>query len=305
MSLGCGTLASPSGFRKGNTLASSANGQQHTIPTNPEHRRINIEDVQSYWGAKQDKKATRLWGTTKATLFGGEERCEGGPDFWLRGEYWNVDSNIRRWGEHEIRRNAAAASHDLHRHDQIIRPTIQRPRHQSGETRDATGAAGADSEAGGFDSGNRNAPQDLRPRWNPVASDEQFRAERTYSRNLEQISSHYRMLRRSASLPSTNQPATSQVGEISSPEEQSVERAGLTHGSVSCPGWDRYDHAVKREGAKLALGVHAPSLRAHPEEYPFKDNEMQPASIYTRRFKRGGEAALRTYEPRNTRLSMR
>lgn len=55
---------------------------------------------------------------------------------WLSGDYWNVDSNIMKWGKHEagvlwlrwthvaeicsavskVRRNGACANHDVHRH---------------------------------------------------------------------------------------------------------------------------------------------------------------------------------------------
>lgn len=61
--------------------------------------------------------------------------CLPGPR-WLSGDYWNVDSNIMKWGKHEagvlwlrwthvaeicsvvskVRRNGACANHDVHRH---------------------------------------------------------------------------------------------------------------------------------------------------------------------------------------------
>jgi len=45
-------------------------------------------------------------------------------EWWERGEYWNRDSNIKRWNFQEIRRNAAQGAHDIHRHEQVNHETL-------------------------------------------------------------------------------------------------------------------------------------------------------------------------------------
>jgi len=299
MSSGCGTLAHPhSPLKKGNSRAASGNGRQHTLPKSPQHKLIDAEDIEAHWAPTQSKIPTRLWGTTKATKYGGVERVNGEADHWIHGDFWNCDSNITRWSEHEVKRNAAAANHDVHRHDQIRRILLQH-----GDKREKASSVGS----GGFDSSSRDRPGGTI--WMPSSSCEHFRSVRSYSRNVDRLTHHFRSLRRSASSPGVSpsekmtlrpEDVGGEAGELSSLEDKSLESAGRTHGSRSCPYWDRADHAVKREGARLSNGVHSKSLHKHPDGHPFVDNcELRPAAIYTRRFKVGGEDNLRKYEGRS------
>jgi len=163
MSLGSGTLANPHAFKKGTRKAARSNGKQHTLPQNPHTDRIFQEDVEPHWSPKQPKTPTRLWGTVKPVRgLGGEVREDGVADFWSTGEYWNVDSNIRKWGEHEVRRNAASAAHDVHRHDQYVRivlppqPGEKKQRPERSCVSGVVSPADAFLEAWGFDLGLRD-----------------------------------------------------------------------------------------------------------------------------------------------------
>lgn len=314
MSIGCGTLASPSGFAKGTLNASSSNGKQHTLPKSPRHHLIEHDDVQAYWSTDQSKSPTRLWGTTKATKYGGEERLDGEPDLWLNGEYWNIDSNIRKWGLHEVRRNAAAASHDVHRHDQIHRMVLPP---QPGDTRPlrqcVSGVVSSDCgflEAWGFDLGLRDRQAQPAPLWKPVTRMEQFRSERSFKRNLARMAESSRTLRQSASTPGVLQSLTlrpedigGEAGEVCNEDDANFEKAGRPFGSRSCRGWDGYEHTVKREAAKMSCSIHSPCVRAH-HDHPYGCDAVAPAAVYTRRFQRGGEEALRSHVSRAIRVPM-
>lgn len=303
MSHGCGTLASPGSFRLSTEKAASGNGKQHTLPAKPFHAMLSMDDVEAHWDAKQSQsKPSRVWGTIKPNKLGGEERVDSTPDNWQSGEFWNVDSNIRRWGQHEVRRNASSAAHDVMRHDQIGRVVLQpQPGAKIKSPRLCTsGVVSADCsflEAYGFDLGRRDRQARPAPVWHPVTRCEQFRAERSYSRNIPRMIENYRTLRRTASTPGvvhskevvTLRPEDigGEAGEFSRPEDTTVERSGRVHGARSCRGWDAYNHAVQREGARTSLGVHAPALRSHRDAYPFKDNcELSPAAVYSRKYRK-------------------
>jgi len=312
--LGCGTLGGPSGFRTGNLCASSTNGRQHSLPKNAAHQLLETEDVKAHWTAEQTRGPSRLWGQTKPHRLGGEIRVDSTPELWTTGEYWNVDSNIRIWGEHETRRNAAEAAHDVHRHDQITRivlpasPGSGKPGRQC-----VSGVVSADCcflEAWGFDLGLRDRQASPATLWRPPGGAEMFRAERSFIRNTGRMAESFRTLRKSSSLPASpsktkQRPAIvttlkpedigGEAGDLAAPEDAQLASMGRTHGSRSCQFWDRFDHAAKREAAKLALSVHSPTFNAHPA-HPMKDHmEMQPAAVYTRKYKQSGEDALRRH----------
>merc|ERR1719476_137639 len=85
-----------------------------------------------------------------------------------------------------------------------------------------------------------------------------------------------------------------EAGEAADPDDHNMERAGRTHGARFCRYWDRYDHAARREAAKMSIGVHSPAFRAHREDIPFSDNyELRPAAIYSKKFKLSGQDAYR------------
>lgn len=309
MSLGCGTLASPSGFKTGTQAAASSNGRQHSLPASPSRTVFNSTDLESHWGPKQSKLPTRLWGSTTETKFGGVEVLDGQKEAWISGEFWNVDSNIRKWGLHEVKRNAASANHDVHRNDQVTRivlpPHPDDPRQQRIPARRCvSGVASADDcflEAWGFDLGLRDRQGNPTPLWRPTGpGGEHFRSERSYSRNLQRMTEQYRGMRRVSSTPgfagktgalsisTTLRPEDigGDAGEHSVMEDKQLESAGRLHGSRSCRGWDDHLHCARREAAKMANSVHSPALATrHEDGIPVIEGRLAPAAIYTRRHK--------------------
>lgn len=314
MSLGCGTLANPAAFNLGAACASSSNGQQHTLPENPHHERIEPEDIEAHWSLEGQKPGpTRLWGEVKATKYGGEERVDGVAHQWLVGDYWNVNSNIRKWTLHEVKRNAAAASHDVHRHDQITRIVLPPPPGSDKPPRQCvSGVVSPDCcflEAWGFDLGLRDRQARPAPLWKPVNSSEQFRSTASFDRNTARMAERYRTLRKSSSVPGTvmvqtlrPDDKTGQVGEASVVVD---DRVGTNFGSRSCIFWDRFDHTCRREAAKMSCTIHSPALKEHSQGYPFKDMlELNPASVYTRKYRLHGEDSLKKHLDRSLKVSM-
>eukprot|EP00439_Symbiodinium_sp_Y106_P057558 s1116_g8.t1 len=93
-----------------------------------------------------------------------------------------------------------------------------------------------------------------------------------------------------------------EAGEISSADDATMLRAGRTFGSRSCYYWDRFDHTCKREAAKMSCATHCPAEREHVEGYPFKELDLNPAAVYTRKFRMSGEASLRNHLGKSTRV---
>jgi hypothetical protein len=313
MSIGCGTLCSPAAFCTGTKAASRSNGRQHTLPISPTHSFIKSKDVKEHWGPSQPKSTSRLWGAAHKTSYGGEERLDGQPDHWLHGDYWNVDSNIRRWNSHQVKRNMASANHDVHRHDQIRRAVIgphphDGPKHQRIPARQCiSGVVSPDCcflETWGFDLGmrDRQGMPITSKIWRPPgggAAPEHFRSLRSYDRNVERMAESFRIMRKTMrSSGSDSNLATAGRLSISSmlkPEdisgdegvgggvfqEQPVESRGMLHGTRCCYGWDDHAHAVLREGAKMSHSVHSPAARAH-KDFPYIQGRLAPASRYRR-----------------------
>ncbi|CAK9085874.1 unnamed protein product [Durusdinium trenchii] len=313
MSYGCGTLAGPGGFNLGVARASRSNGKQNALPENPHHDRIPREAIEELHEVNFSKDPSRLWGQVKPTKYGGIERVDGVGTLWLSGDYWNVDSNIMKWGKHEIRRNGASANHDVHRHDQITKLVLPpKPGEEDRPLRYCvSGVVSPDCcflEAWGFDLGLRDRQGNNTGLWKPVGRNEMFRSERSYTRNIERILQNTRTLRGSASVPGSVMAQTlkpedigGEAGELSTPDDATMLRAGRTHASRSCYGWDRYDHTCRREAAKLSCSIHCPAEKVHAEGYPFKELDLNPASVYTKKFRMTGEASLRARLSKSTR----
>jgi len=327
MSFACGTLAHPEAFALGNKGASISNGKQHTLPTKFHHPRHTIEEIQkNIWDPKAvttKGSPSRLWGTATATKYGGEARPDGEAQTWTHGELWNIDSNIRKWGDHEVRRNAAAGSHDIHRHDQIVR-VILPP--QAGAKRTlanrvcVSGVVGADCcflEAWGFDLGLRDRQARPTRLWRPPGKQEQFRAPRSYDRDIPRMADYSRTLCKSSSAPGLNETAAmtlrpedigGEAGDIGGREASSHETAGRTYGSRSCHYWDGYDHTCRREAAKLSCSIHSPAFRESKDGHPYVEEiELRPQAIYTKKYRDaeknqpGSGAATLRFRPGNSR----
>lgn len=332
MSLACGTLAHPySEIKKGNKLASSSNGKQHTLPSKFHHGHMKHEQIAEIWDAKASKQPTRLWGTVTNTRFGGEQRPESEAHTWTNGELWNIDSNIKKWGEHEIRRNASSASHDVHRHDQIQRvvlPPQAGAKKSMGSRLCVSGVVSPDScflEAWGFDLGLRDRQAKPVGLWRPVGKAEHFRHPRSYDRNIPRILDYHRSMKLSSSAPTFSDGLTTTLrpedvgGEAgdhqawnpkTSVEEKlgqslvNMEKAGRMHGSRSCPYHEGYDHTVKREGARMSCSIHSPAFKQHIDGHPFiQEIELRPQAIYTLKYRKAekeqpgsGQKALRKRE---------
>lgn len=331
MSFACGTLANPSAFALGNKAASISNGKQHTLPTKCHHTHLKLEQIEAIWDPKQSKQPSRLWGTASATKYGGEQRPECEAQTWSTGELWNIDSNIWKWGGHEVRRNAAAGSHDIHRHDQITRCVLAPP---VGSKRSAvpraciSGVVSPDCcflEAWGFDLGLRDRQANPVKLFRPVGKAEQFRALRSFDRDIPRMAEHHRTLNKTASAPgalsdtlhtmlATLRPEDigGEAGEHGGADALDHKTAGKTHGSRSCNYWDSYDHTCKREAAKLACSIHSPAFREHKDAHPFVDEiELRPQAIYTRKYRVAeknqpgtGHHALRGREGNSRRVPM-
>jgi len=327
MSFACGTLANPAAFNLGNRFAASSNGKQHTLPSKFQHPHIKLDQVEATWDPKHSKQPSRLWGTATATRFGGEARPEGEAQTWTQGELWNIDSNIRKWGEHEVRRNASSGAHDVHRHDQIQRVVLPP---QAGSKKAmasrlcVSGVVSADScflEAWGFDLGLRDRQARPTRLWRPPGKAEQFRAPRSYDRDIPRIADYTRTLLKSSSAPGTlNEMAMTlrpedvggEAGEQGGREAKDHETAGKTHGSRSCHYWDSYDHTCKREGAKLSCSIHSPAFRESKDGHPYVEEiELRPQAIYRKAYRKAeeeqpgsGAAALRVREGNSRRVPM-
>ncbi|CAL1168362.1 unnamed protein product [Cladocopium goreaui] len=163
-------------FNLGIAAASRANGKQNGLPENPHHDRISREAIDDLHEVNFNKEPTRLWGQVKATKYGGIERIDGVSTLWTAGDYWNVDSNIMKWGKHEVRRNGACANHDVHRHDQITKLVLPP---KPGDTRPlrycVSGVVSPDCcflEAWGFDLGLRDRQGNNTTLWKPAGSNE-------------------------------------------------------------------------------------------------------------------------------------
>lgn len=339
-------------------FAASHNGKQHNLPSNASHTYTKFDksssrfkwedqehflnsdttcresahpklsrlDVEKHWDLKQPKGPTRVYGAIKPTKYGGEERLDG-PDHWTKGEYWNIDSSIKIWGDHEVRRNAAAASHDVHRQDQVQRMILE-PRkgalnRNTGKPilpRQCTsGAVTADAcflEAQGFDLGNRDrSGKVVRGLWKPVSEAQMFRSTRSFDRNIPRITDHIRTMCKTKSCPLgatlapdvlavTLQPEDlgGDAGALAEKADLSYKTFGRTHASRSCNYWNAFDHTVAREAAKMNISTFTPSMNKHLEGIPFRGNlELTPAAVYTLNYRKFGEAAFREHSSSESR----
>lgn len=333
MSYACGTLCHPAAFGLSNKGASIGNGKQHTLPTKFHHQHLTKDMIEGAWDAKTQSAAlskgpSRLWGTATATRFGGEQRPETEAQTWSTGELWNIDSNIRKWGEHEIRRNAASGCHDVHRHDQIQRIVLPP---QAGTKKSVagrlclSGVVTGDScflEAWGFDLGLRDRQAKPCGLFKPVSKNEQFRALRSYDRDIPRMADHMRSMNRCASTPGPHavsemvmtlrpEDVGGEAGENGGPDASQLKTQGKTHASRSCHYWDNYEHVVKREGAKLSCSIHSPAFRESKDAHPYADGDLHPQAIYTRKFRDAeknqagsGHQALRDREGNSRRVPM-
>lgn len=335
MSYACGTLTNPAAFALGNKAAAISNGKQHTLPTKCHHTHMKREDIEAIWDPKQQgaaKGPVRLWGTATATKYGGETRPEcDQTGKWATGELWNIDSNIWKWGTHEVRRNAAEASHDTHRHDQIQRVVLAP---QAGAKKNAaprlcvSGVVSPDAcflEAWGFDLGLRDRQARPCKLFRPPGKGEQFRAPRSFDRDIVRMTEHRRTLNKSSSAPGAlNETLTTmlntlrpediggEAGEHGGQDAQDHSTAGKTHASRSCHYWDAYNHTCMREAAKLSCSIHSPSFKEHKDAHPFVDEvELRPQAIYTRKYRTAeknqtgsGQHAFRGREGNSRRVPM-
>jgi len=230
----------------------------------------------------------------------GDDRQSDGGDAWRSGEYWNIDSNVVRWGLHEVRREFAASGHAIHRHNQIMRLSLRpqpgdKHKHRAASTSGMLTADCSFMSAQGFGLGDRDR------NGRPVLKEgkARWRAAESFPYDVTEQADAYRTLRRCSSSPATG----TSVAEAHSGKEADLTSSGTQFGSRSCWGWDCHGHVARREAAKTSLGVHSPMVKIHSQAYPFKEGglELQPSAIYTRKFRQRGEDALRVHEPRCVR----
>eukprot|EP00435_Cladocopium_sp_Y103_P057483 s244_g19.t1 len=66
---------------------------------------------------------------------------------------------------------------------------------------------------------------------------------------------------------------------------------------------EQYDQGETsgRWAAKLSCSIHCPAERKSPEGHPFKELDLNPAAVYTKKFRMNGEASLRARLSKSTR----
>lgn len=287
--------------------AASNNGKQNALPYNPRHagRGAWIEEGEeraAIEAAKNPEKSalfgcgpavpTRVWNDHKKTPYGGIETKEENCHLWTVGDFWNRDSNIRKWTKHEVFRNMANANHDVHRWDQVR--VLRLP---GSERNSTSGLLSSDTcflEMWGYPLGLRDRGGRAVPLWRPPNANEQFRAKASF-------------LQRSVSDGKLHGGMTCSMGpsiqNALEPKDDKTLHLGLTHASTSCRGWDNYNHTTVREAAKLALSVHSHDTlgqkktfgQAGPADYPHDRLELRPSAIYTLKFRKYGEQSLRDH----------
>jgi hypothetical protein len=104
-----------------------------------------------------------------------------------------------------------------------------------------------------------------------------------------------------------------ELGEFSSPPEEGKTidpkgghalLEGRTHSSRSSRYWDSFDHTARREATKMSCGTFSPSFNAH-EAHPLNCGiELNPASVYTLKYKQAGEDKHRYHEEKMSRPAM-
>jgi hypothetical protein len=205
-------------------------------------------------------------------------------------------------------------AHDIHRHDQKARitllpqPVVGRLSRENKPRVTTSGFLSPDScflENWGFDLGLRDRQAAPATLWKPVGKCEQFRSVRSHNWDKKRMAESQRSMRLTASCPGETMTSTAvrmqpediggEAGELAAGNDSDIVKMGRTHGSRSCHYWDSYDHTVKREAAKMAIGVHSPSHTSHPEEYPFKHGDLNPAAVYSLKFKKEGHDGLRKH----------
>ncbi|KAF4720597.1 hypothetical protein FOZ62_015439 [Perkinsus olseni] len=197
-------------------------------------------------------------------------------------EFWNVDSNISSWGQHKTRRTAAHLAHSVHRHDQI-----QKLKLLGSDRPSNSGMLSADScflEAFGYSLGARDRQGRPCSIFLPVNVGRGFRSLQNF---LE----------------------TSVDGLYpSGVKARRVHLAYDQHGKTFAGGlrrdWDNWKHVTKREAAKLAQGVHSHATRGLKAGacYPQNNCEVNPAAIYSLKYRKFGEESSMHEYPRKPSL---
>lgn len=266
------------------TVKRSKSYGQHSLPDNPYHTgqfsQASPKRVYAYKVVKGDNEPKfikindfpdRLYGSVKATRYGGEATVDQTPTHWEHGEFWNRDSLIKKWKEHEVRRQAAKSAHDIHRYDQwnpII--TTEKCSYSLG-LRDRQGV-----------------PTSL---WWPVSKFHQFRSPENYANFFD----HHRSGKLSRDQKS------SMFRSLSSKPSGGSQKmiGGIQFGSTSLEGWDGWAHANARECAKTSLRIHGQQYMAHPWGIPHDKLDVRPGLIYSKKFKKHGQEVLRDHVPRS------
>jgi len=277
---------------------------QHTLPSNTRHTRTCVAPSNQIQGLKSMKEGmlnenpSRIWGKSKITRFGGEAMVDESPEFWEHGDFWNRDSLVRKWDQHQVRRQAAQSSHDVHRHDQLTRLKLAGTNRIS--TSGLLSAGSSFLEAWGFPLGLRDRQSRPTSLWWPVSKTDQFRSRKNFAYSLE---NHH-----SSRTPRADRSKTYRA-ETQGPQELHAgphcaqtgcgKNCGEIYGSCSSEFWDSWDHSCKREGAKLACSIHGQTHMTHPWGLPHDKTDLRPGAIYSKKWKKWGPAALRDHVRRS------
>ena len=176
---------------------------------------------------------------------------------------WNRKSNDWAWSTHPIKREAAEQSASLHAYSK------RTPMYIKGSTRPSESGLLPYGESFvarlGYDLGDVDREgRAVKVPWRRVDRDSNFRTEADYKIKKE------------------NRKITDDNTEGDVCEYE------------SCQGWTAYDHTVRREAAKISSRLHMHSARSLTN-CPTDDLHTNPAAVYSLKYRKFGEAALRAH----------
>ena len=164
------------------------------------------------------------------------------------------------WTDDLVSKSACQSAHEVHSHDKMKLMKIKGKETRSGVFRPGSTFL----DAMGFDLGDLDRDgRAVSVPWRRVNVDRQFRS----SENFAVKRDHRKWL------------------------SAAVNAAGRPFGSLSV--WSAFGHAVPREAAKMNLSV----MNFHDRQsvWPIEGSELTPAAVYSRKFQRQGERALRDH----------
>ncbi|KAF4750857.1 hypothetical protein FOZ63_019514, partial [Perkinsus olseni] len=201
------------------------------------------------------------------------------------------------WGQHKTRRTAAHLAHSVHRHDQIEKLKLLGSDRPSN-----SGMLSADScflEAFGYSLGARDRQGRPCSIFLPVNVDRGFRSLQKYV--MVGCRGGQDCL---LSFLETSVDGLYPSGVKARRVHLAYDQHGKTFAGGLRRDWDNWKHVTKREAAKLAQGVHSHATRGLKAGacYPQNNCEVNPAAIYSLKYRKFGEESSMHEYPRKPSL---